>query len=239
MPINILSAKSLDNDIPDKPLVFVVEGRYQNWIKPIILLECLGIDYDAPCLDGPATRTDWFTKIHPQRYVPAMIDEEDGQRVTSWDSSQILQYIAKKYDVQKNYCGSTAAEELEIGNWLTFETASLGPTAKYWVWYEIRKPEDQNPKAKEKMYKDLVVQFGIMNDRLSKPGQNWIGLPDRPTIADISIYPFVDDPTTARMGIDKNDFPALKAWSERIAELPGVAKAYAELNSRKELVIGE
>lgn len=166
MPINILSARSLDNDIPDKPLVFVVEGRYQNWIKPIILLECLGIDYDAPCLDGPATRTDWFTKIHPQRYVPAMIDEEDGQRVTSWDSSQILQYIAKKYDVKKSYCGSTAAEELEIGNWLTFETASLGyvqrhesgdellkncsPTAKYWVWYEIRKPEDQNPKAKEK-----------------------------------------------------------------------------------------
>lgn len=90
-----------------------------------------------------------------------------------------------------------------------------------------------------RMYKDLVVQFGIMNDRLSKPGQNWIGLPDRPTIADISIYPFVDDPTAVRMGIDKNDFPALKAWSERVAELPGVAKAYAELDSRKELVIGE
>ncbi|OAA41285.1 Thioredoxin-like fold protein [Metarhizium rileyi] len=126
MPINKLSAKSLDCDIPDKPLIFVVEGRYQNWIKPIILLEHLGINYDAVCLDGPATRTDWYTRIHPQRYVPAMLDEEDGKRVVCWDSSQMLQYLSKKYDVEKKCCGSTAAEELAIGNWVTFETASLG-----------------------------------------------------------------------------------------------------------------
>lgn len=126
MPINPLSAKSLDSDVPDRPFIFVVEGRYQNWIKPIILLECLDKEYDAICLDGPATRTDWYTKIHPQRYVPAMIDSSMGKRVTSWDSSQILMYLASKYDVEKAWCGSTVAEELEIGNWLTFETASLG-----------------------------------------------------------------------------------------------------------------
>lgn len=169
MPINKFSAKSLDLDVPDKPLIFVVEGRYQNWIKPIMLLECLGVDYDAACLDGPTTRTDWFTKIHPQRYVPALIDSENGQRVSSWDSSQILQYLASKYDTQKMWNGQNAAESLEIGNWLTFETASLGcvipfsstimgrsqtyihrPTAKYWVWYAIRQLEERNPKAQEK-----------------------------------------------------------------------------------------
>ncbi|KAK1243196.1 hypothetical protein MKX07_003824 [Trichoderma sp. CBMAI-0711] len=234
MPINLLSAKSLDSDVPDKPLVFVVEGRYQNWIKPIILLECLNKEYDAVCLDGPATRTDWYTKIHPQRYVPALIDNSMGKRVTSWDSSQILMYLASTYDVEKAWCGSTVAEELEIGNWLTFETASLGPTAKYWVWYAIRKPEDKNPKAQEKMLNDLRVQYGIIEKHLSQPGQEFIGLKDRPTIADIAIYPFADDPTMARMGIDKNDFPALKAWSERFAEIPGVKKAYDEMDSRKE-----
>lgn len=126
MPINKFSAKSLDLDVPDKPLIFVVEGRYQNWIKPIILLESLGKDYDAVCLDDPATRTEWFTKLHPQRYVPAMIDSYLGERITSWDSSQILLYLANRYDAEKAWLGSTMAEQLEIGNWLTFETASLG-----------------------------------------------------------------------------------------------------------------
>ncbi|KAH0490124.1 hypothetical protein TgHK011_001607 [Trichoderma gracile] len=235
MPINPLSARSLDSDVPDKPLVFVVEGRYQNWIKPIILLECLNKEYDAVCLDGPATRTDWYTKIHPQRYVPALIDSSMGKRVTSWDSSQILMYLAAKYDVEQAWCGSTVAEELEIGNWLTFETASLGPTAKYWVWYAIRKAEDKNPKAQEKY--EATPSYPRL--RTLNPGQDFIGLKDRPTIADIAIYPFADDPTMARMGIDKNDFPALKAWSERFAEIPGVKKAYDEMDSRKEAVIEE
>ncbi|KAK5988150.1 Glutathione S-transferase verG [Cladobotryum mycophilum] len=239
MPINKFSAKSLDNDVPDKPLVFIVEGRYQNWIKPIILLESLQVDYDTACLDGPATRTDWYTRIHPQQYLPALIDAEDGKRAIMWDSSQILQYVANKYDTKKLWNGATVAEQVEIGNWLTFETASLGPTAKYWVWYAIRKPEDQNPKAQEKMYNDLKVQYGIIERHLSKPGQQFIGLKDRPTIADIAVYPFADDPTMARMNIDKNEFPSLKAWSERFAKLPGVAKAYAEMDSQKNIVIGQ
>ncbi|KAL7942004.1 membrane dipeptidase domain-containing protein [Trichoderma barbatum] len=234
MPINKLSAKSLDLDVPDKPLIFVVDGRYQNWIKPIILLECLNKEYDAVCLDGPATRTEWYTRIHPQQYVPAMIDSSLGERITSWDSSQILLHLASKYDVEKSWAGSTVAEQVEIGNWLTFETASLGPTAKYWVWYSIRKPEDKNPKAEAKMLNDLRVQYGILDMHLTKPGQDFIGLENRPTIADIAIYPFADDPTMARMGLDKNDFPALKAWSERFSQLPGVKKAYAEMDGHND-----
>lgn len=89
------------------------------------------------------------------------------------------------------------------------------------------------------MLNDLKVQYGILQRHLSQPGQQWIGLKDRPTIADVSIYPFADDPTMARMGLDKNEFPALKVWSDRFAKLPGVAKAYAEMNSQKEIEIGE
>ena len=89
------------------------------------------------------------------------------------------------------------------------------------------------------MLNDLKVQYGILDRHLSQPDQQWIGLKDRPTIADVSIYPFADDPTMARMGLDKNDFPALRAWSDRFAQIPGVAKIYAELGSRKEIEIGE
>lgn len=89
------------------------------------------------------------------------------------------------------------------------------------------------------MLNDLKVQYGILDRHLSQPGQLWIGLKDRPTIADVSIYPFADDPTMARMGLDKHEFPALKEWSDRFAKLPGVVKAYAEMDSRKYIKIGE
>ena len=89
------------------------------------------------------------------------------------------------------------------------------------------------------MLVDLNVQYSILDKHLAQAGQEWIGLKDRPTIADISIYPFADDPTMGRMNIRKNDYPALKAWSERFSKLPGVVKAYAEMDLRKELEIGE
>lgn len=87
------------------------------------------------------------------------------------------------------------------------------------------------------MLNDLRVQYSILDKHLSKPGQDFIGLKNRPTIADIAVYPFADDPTMARMGLDKNDFPALKEWSMRFSQLPGVMKAYAEMDSREEDVI--
>lgn len=97
---------------------------------------------------------------------------------------------------------------------------------------------DEMLKLHNRLYNDLRVQYGILDKHLSQPGQKWVGLKDRPTIADLAIYPFADDPTMARMGIDKHDFPSLKKWSDDLARVPGVAKAYAELDSRKTITIG-
>jgi glutathione S-transferase len=41
------------------------------------------------------------------------------------------------------------------------------------------------------------------------------------------------------MGLDKKDYPALKAWSDKFACIPGVAKSYAERESRQEVNIRE
>lgn len=126
MPIQLGSAASIASDVPDRPLIFIVEGRYQNWIKPLILLESLGVKYEIVILDGPATRTDWFTALHPQRYVPALLDGVDGQRTFLWDSSAMLEYLAERYDQNNEWSGRDIKERNEVRNWLTFETASLG-----------------------------------------------------------------------------------------------------------------
>ncbi len=83
------------------------------------------------------------------------------------------------------------------------------------------------------MLNDLRIQYGILNTRLSKPGQQWLALKDRPTIADISVYPFADPPTIARMCLSLDDWPALRDWAERMAQLDGVRKAYAQMDAWK------
>lgn len=83
-----------------------------------------------------------------------------------------------------------------------------------------------------RMMTDLRKQYSILNQRLSEPGQSWIALKDRPTIADISILPFTDHNTLARMQVNIQEWPALAGWYKRMMELPYVKKAYDELESR-------
>lgn len=126
MGFDIHSVESLTKGTPDKPVVFLVQGRYQNWIKPIIILEYLGIDWQPVVLSDPDSGTDWYSTIHPYKYLPAVIDNVDGERTVLWDSTAILAYLSERYDSEKSLYGRTMKERLEIQNWLIFETANLG-----------------------------------------------------------------------------------------------------------------
>ncbi|KAH7048244.1 glutathione S-transferase [Macrophomina phaseolina] len=234
MPIDVTSSRSLVEDVPDIPTLLLVEGRYQNWIKPVIYLEYLQIPWQYAVLDKVAAAAEWFRQIHPLLYVPALIDNVDDERLVLWDSSAILSYLGERYDKQKQLVGRTMRENAEISSWLTFETASIGPSAKYWVWYDMRTGDDVNKKAQDKMMVDLQKQYGILNQRLLEPGQKWIALKDRPTIADIAILPFTDWNTFGRMQVDIETWPALADWYRRMMALPYVKKAYEERESRKE-----
>jgi glutathione S-transferase len=123
------SIESLVNDVPEKPTLFIVEGRYQNWIKPLIILEALHIPHDVICLAGlPAMKTDWYRTIHPQRMVPAFIDravDNENERIVLWDSAAMMTYLTDRYDPSCLWTGSSSRERVEVLNWVTFATASL------------------------------------------------------------------------------------------------------------------
>ena len=127
MTINHNSITSLTTDVPDKATLIIVEGRYQNWIKPLIVLESLKVPYDTVVLNGlPHMKTEWYGKIHPQRMVPALIDNAGGDRVVIWDSTSILMYLCDRYDVKRQWTGRTLGDTVEVWNWLIFQTASFG-----------------------------------------------------------------------------------------------------------------
>jgi len=76
--------------------------------------------------------------------VPAIEDSPDGcgaQRLQVWESTSTLTYLADAYDKDGLFSGKTLAERAEVGNWLTLHTAALGPTAKYWLYFEKLHPE--------------------------------------------------------------------------------------------------
>lgn len=61
-----------------------------------------------------------------------------------------------------------------------------------------------------------------MEKRLSQPGQNYVALQDRPTLADLSYFPFAMPWMFRFLGVDIKDWPQIEKWSERMLTRPAV-----------------
>jgi gliotoxin/aspirochlorine biosynthesis glutathione S-transferase len=83
------------------------------------------------------------------------------------------------------------------------------------------------------MYDDLKRQYDVLNARLTEPGQNFLALKDRPTIADIANLMFAEPTTSTRMGLDLAQWPALFNWSNAMLELEVVKKILCEKDKYK------
>jgi glutathione S-transferase len=81
------------------------------------------------------------------------------------------------------------------------------------------------------MHHELKVRFDLLNDRLSQPGQQWLAFPDTPTIADLVNYPFMDEPTSTRLDLALDNWPALENWCKRMKGLEPVSRMYAKLET--------
>jgi glutathione S-transferase len=68
----------------------------------------------------------------------------------------------------------------------------------------------------------VLKQWDILEARLSLPGQNYIALPDRPSIADISYFPFAMPWMFTFLGVKVEDWPNIEAWGKRMLERPAV-----------------
>jgi glutathione S-transferase len=74
------------------------------------------------------TRDEWYYKIHPERYVPALKDwdEECKKEVVVFEGTACLQYLADKFDVEGVWRGRNAWEKGLILSWTAYQTAGLG-----------------------------------------------------------------------------------------------------------------
>lgn len=67
-----------------------------------------------------------------------------------------------------------------------------------------------------RLHENTVKQWDILEKRLSLPGQEYIALKDRPTLADLSYFPFAMPWMFKFLGVDIKDWPAIQRWSEKM-----------------------
>ncbi|KAI9860347.1 MAG: hypothetical protein M1830_006233, partial [Pleopsidium flavum] len=170
-----------------------------NTVKPLILIEELSIPHDIYVV--PSVSSAWFADINPHKMVPAIEDQLPDSKgtISVWESSSTLTYLADAYDKHGLWRGRDLGERTEIGNWLTLHTAALGPTAKYWLYFQALHKE-KIPAVIEKLAENVAKQYDILERRLSTPGYLYIALPNRPTIADIATLPFGMESTATLIG---------------------------------------
>ncbi|KAI0421694.1 glutathione S-transferase [Xylaria grammica] len=217
-----------DVDYNGRVIIYIIKAdktNYINYMKPLILAEELKTDYTISVVD---TKSKWYFQVHPERYVPALKDwcNATEKEITVFESTACLQYLADRYDPDGVWGGKTPAEKAAVFSWTAYQTAGLGPTAKYWLYFLMGYPNRQTPeslpKTVKKLHQNCVRQWEILEQRLSLPGQNYIALPDRPSIADISYFPFAMPWMFEFLGVDIANYPSIRRWGERMVRRPAV-----------------
>lgn len=94
-------------------------------MKPLILAEELEIPHVISIID---TKDTWYRDIHPERYVPALKDEDPAtkEEVIVFESTACLQYLTDRFDERGAWGGRTAREKGAIMSWTAYQTAGLG-----------------------------------------------------------------------------------------------------------------
>nr|AFK23386.1 glutathione S-transferase [Cordyceps militaris] len=67
--------------------------------------------------------------------------------------------------------------------------------------------------------------------QLKHPEQSYVALPDRPSIADIAILPFVTEELASKAGLDLSQWPHLLQWSRRMMDRPAFKDAMVEVET--------
>jgi gliotoxin/aspirochlorine biosynthesis glutathione S-transferase len=94
-----------------------------------------------------STKEESYRRIHPERYVPALRDQdpETKEEAVVFESTACLEYLAYRFDEARDWTGRTATEKAAVMSWTAYQTAGLGPTAKYWLYFSKGYPNRQNP----------------------------------------------------------------------------------------------
>ena len=215
-----------------------------NGHKVHIMLEECGLPWRAhPVNIGRGDQFEpGFLAISPNNKIPAIVDPDgpDGAPISVFESGAILLYLAEKTG---RFLPADARGRCAVMQWLMFQMGGVGPMLGQAHHFRIYAPE---PIAYgiERYTNEARRLYGVMDRQIERTGAHMAGADY--SIADIAIYPWLR--SWQNQGIDWADYPALKAWFDRIGERPAVQRGVqvmAELrqpvrtDAEKEVLFGQ
>jgi glutathione S-transferase len=170
---------------------------------------CEIVDYDTK---GGETRAPGFLKdVNPDGKVP-VLELEDGMMLP--ESGAILYYLAE----ETPYLPEEKLQRAQVLRWMFFEQYSLLlnlSRPRLWCMWGVEMTTQRRVEL-EQLFEQGYTALGVMERQL---GDRTFFVGENPTVADVALYAYPR--LCPEGGYDLEDFPAVRAWLERIASLPG------------------
>ncbi|TKA80971.1 hypothetical protein B0A55_02379 [Friedmanniomyces simplex] len=208
----------------EKPDIHLYTTQTPNGIKISITLEELGVPYDWTKIDisKNTQKEQWFLDINPNGRIPALTDKfTDGKTIRLFESGSIMQYLVDRYDSENKISFAKGTREhVEMTNWLFYMNAGVGPMQGQANHFTRYAPEHIEYGV-NRYQNETRRLYSVLDKHLSDTKADYL-VGGKCTIADIAHWGWVSAAGWA--GINIEDFPALKAWEERMWDRPAVQK---------------
>jgi glutathione S-transferase len=184
-------------------------GVSGNCYKVRLLLAHLGLEYERHELDvvDRSNRKEVLGGLNPGLRVPTLV-LDDGRALG--ESAAIMWYLGDGTE----YVPADPFDRAKVLQWMFFEQYSHEPyvaVARFWLTKNIEVPADDLAERQRVGYLALDAMEGHLADHAYLVGERY-------SIADIALYAYTH--VAHEGGFDLDDYPAIRAWLERVAAQP-------------------
>ncbi|MGE8496790.1 MAG: glutathione S-transferase family protein [Pseudomonas sp.] len=187
------------------------DHRSGNCYKVKLMLHLLDVPYEWIPVDilRGETQSETFLAKNPNGKIP-VLELEDGTCL--WESNAILNFLADKSD----FLPTEPRLRTQVLQWQFFEQYSHEPyvaVARFIQLYQGMPQErrEEYQVCQARGYKALKVMEKQLQRTPYLVGDDY-------SIADIALYAYTH--VADEGGFDLSDFPAIRAWLERVASHP-------------------
>ncbi|MBM9594640.1 glutathione S-transferase family protein [Roseitranquillus sediminis] len=192
-------------------------GESGNAYKAALTLELAGVPWEPVFVDffRGGARAPEYRALNPMGEVPVLVD---GDTVLT-QSGVIQDYIIEKTG---RFGGANPTERREVWRWVLFDNHKVSGVAGPLRFNRNFLPVEKRDEAVSAFLEmRLRSALAVLDARLD--GRDWLAAPE-PTVADFSCCGYLYYPEP--YGFDRAAYPAIDAWLDRIAALPGWKHPY-------------